>query len=126
MPRKFGSSGAGPLVVAMDVAAGRVGLPDLDAACCGTGAPDASSTRPGDDDPLADRLAAGAGVAGEVGVLRRDRADRGPGPGELRERQRHLDQRQRRRAADASSGTPRTGTAERPRRRRGRSRRSSS
>ena len=39
-------------------------------------------------------------VAGEIGVLGRDRADRWPRPGQLREGQRHIHERPGRGAAD--------------------------
>src|SRR5205085_4612541 len=76
-----------PLVIAVDVAPGRIGLPDLEERVRHGVAMVVEHT-PGHDDTLADRLAAGAGVARQVGVRGRDRADGGPRPGQLRERER--------------------------------------
>src|SRR3982751_914205 len=89
---EVGGERSGPLVAPMNVSPSRVGLPHLDQRLA-----DRRTRRvehaTGDDDPLAHRLAAGACVAGEIGVLGRDRADRGSGTGELGEGQRHLDER---------------------------------
>src|SRR5205807_9661175 len=79
----------GTLVIAVDVAPRRIGLPDLEERVR-HGVAMVVEHAPGHDDALADRLTAGAGVARQVGDLGRDRADGGPRPGQLRERERRL------------------------------------
>src|SRR5262249_27583463 len=69
-----------PAIALVDVAPGGVGLPDLDQRVW-DGAALRVEHAPGYDNALADRLAARAGIASQVGVLRRHGADRRPRTG---------------------------------------------
>ena len=94
-PSKCGSSGAGPVVDDVAVAAGGVGLPHLDQRV-GHRAAVAVEHPAVDQDPLAHGLAAVA--QGQVGVLGRDPVLAEHRPGDLGEPVRQVDRRPQRRA----------------------------
>src|SRR5260221_5366092 len=87
--------GPGPLIAFVQVAAGGVGLPDLQK-CVRDRISTVVEHAAGHNDALANGLTPGSGVAREVRIFRRDRTDSTPGTGQLRERQWHIDERERR------------------------------
>ena len=110
-PVKFGSSGAGCWSRDVDVAAGGVGLPDLDQRVRHRPAVLVEHAA-GDDDALAERLA--GMLAGQVGVARPHALVAVDRAGQLRQRVRQDDQRLLRRALLASSRSRREGRADGP------------
>src|ERR1700730_8944001 len=83
-----------PLISLMQVAAGGVGLPDLQ-----QGVRNRLSTfveyAASHDDTLTNGLAPGTGIACEIGIRRGNRADSWPRPRQLRNGERHIDERKR-------------------------------
>src|SRR6266571_1777238 len=81
-----------PLIPFVEVTAGGIGLPDLQERVRHR-SPTVVEHAAGHNDALSNSLAAGPGVASEVGVFRCDSTDGASGTGQLRERQWHIDER---------------------------------
>src|SRR6266849_11124094 len=86
-----------PLITFVKVAASGIGLPDLQEGVR-HGLPTLVEHSSGNNDALADGLAAGRGITCEIGVLWGDGADSGTRPRQFRESERHIDKRKCRRA----------------------------
>ena len=76
----------------MNITSRRVSLPDLEEGVRHRRAMLVQHMA-GHDDSLAYRLLTGSGIAGQVGILRRDLTDCRPRAGELGEGERNLDER---------------------------------